>query len=135
MSKTIEIEIPENLVKAAWLVEDRFGYELNKIVVDGLHATLEAGVSEIFESYQEKEQVPIMVNQEHALFLNWWYKIMSRKSMHPNIGEFLMSACRKYTELGLHPTEEDTEELEQKLTEIGIRDLQAFSKTIESYLN
>jgi hypothetical protein len=134
----VSVEIPMNLKEAAEMVEKRYKVSIQELLVQGLQGELEAGASGGFEDYEEEQEpVPLMLPLNAASQIKWWFKVARRQKYFDGIGDFLMDSVRKY----MHSqgylkkvTDEEREELNTVLVEIGVRDRQAFSKQIEEII-
>jgi hypothetical protein len=133
----VSVEVPMNLLKAAELVEKRYRVSIQELLVQGLKGELEAGASGGFEDYEEQEQGPIMLPLNAASQIKWWFKVARRQKYFDGIGDFLMDATRKFMHSQRYldkVTDEEREELNTVLVEIGVRDRQDFSKQIEEII-
>ena len=96
---------------------------------------LEAAIGDEFGTYVEIKEVPIMIKNDTAVYLNWWYKVANARMPQGSISEFLKNATRKYMKQYLdNITEEEARELARMNEEAGIPTLEAFALEIEDLI-
>ena len=138
-SVKVELEIPGNVLKACKMVCDEFNEDFNQLCVSAIRGDIEAQADGNFEEYRKPlEDTPIMMNPKTAVYLNWWYKVYSKKISYPTIGEFLLDCGRKFVYKFIQDPKNladgESQLLASMLKEAGVEDRSLFAFRIKELL-